>query len=69
VNDTNGDPIANARVWIRATASSSGQVLASGYTNDAGVVIFQLDDGVTYYAWRSADGFNFTNPQPFTVTA
>ena len=55
-----GDPIPDADVW--ATLDSAGTiVLASGRTNQYGVVTFYLDSGPVYI-WRQKSGFNFTNP-------
>jgi hypothetical protein len=55
-----GDPIPDADVW--ATTDSTGSVVvASGRTNQYGVVTFYLDSG-TVYIWRQKSGYNFTNP-------
>ena len=47
-------------VWVTTDAAGTN-VIASGTTNDSGVVIFHLDAG-TRYVWRSRAGYNFTNP-------
>ena len=47
-------------VWV-TTDSAGTNVIASGITNDSGVVTFHLDAG-TRYIWRSRAGYNFTNP-------
>lgn len=53
-------------VWV--TSDSAGTtVIASGTTNDSGVVTFYLDAG-TVYIWRSKSGYNFTNPDEETVS-
>jgi len=55
-----GALLADVSVWV--TSDSAGAtVIASGTTNDSGVVTFYLDAG-TYYFWRSRAGYNFTNP-------
>jgi len=55
-----GAPIDGAEVWV--TSDSAGlYVIASGTTNDAGIVNFYLDAG-TVYVWRKLSGYNFTNP-------
>jgi len=47
-------------VWV-TTDSAGTNIIASGITNDSGVVTFHLDAG-TRYIWRSRAGYNFTNP-------
>ncbi len=55
-----GNPIADADVW--ATTDAAGTtVVASGRTNQLGVITFYLDSGPVYI-WRQKSGFNFTNP-------
>jgi hypothetical protein len=62
-----GDPIPGAQVWI--TSDQAGQqYVATGMTDTAGRIIFMLNPG-TYWVWKSAAGFNFTNPESMTVTA
>jgi hypothetical protein len=54
------NPIANVNVWV--TIDSAGNtIVASGKTNDFGVVIFYLNAG-TYYFWRKKSGWDFINP-------
>jgi len=60
LTDDDGSPIADADVWV-TTDVSGNNVIASGRTNSAGVVVFWLDAG-TYYIWRQKDGWNFSNP-------
>jgi hypothetical protein len=67
INDTASTPVANAQVWLRASADEDAPIVASGFTNDAGRVTFFLDSGVTYYRWASAPPRGFTNPQSFEV--
>ena len=60
-----GDPIADADVW--ATTDSTGTtVVASGRTDQYGVITFYLDSG-PIYIWRQKSGYNFTNPDAETV--
>lgn len=61
-----GLPIPDADVWV--TSDLAGlNVLASGRTNQNGVVTFFLDAG-TVYVWRQKSGWNFTNPDTETVS-
>ncbi len=58
--------IEDARVWV--TSDEAGTtVLASGYTDASGEIIFYLDTG-TVYVWRQKGGYNFTNPDTETVS-
>lgn len=59
------DPIDGAEVWV-TTDSAGANVIASGTTNEYGVVTFYLDAG-TVYVWRKRAGYNFTNPDQETV--
>ena len=55
-----GDPIPDADVW--ATTDSNGSVVvASGRTDQNGIITFYLDSG-TVYIWRQKSGYNFANP-------
>jgi len=58
-------PIADANVWV-TTDVAGANVIASGTTNDSGVVTFYLDAG-TVYVWRQKSGWNFTNPDTEVV--
>jgi hypothetical protein len=60
-----GDPIANANVWVTSDIAGSN-IIASGVTNDSGVVVFTLFAG-TIYVWRNKSGFDFTNPDTEVV--
>lgn len=59
-------PIADVAVWV-TTDSAGATVVANGTTNSSGAVVFYLDAG-TYYFWRQAAGYNFTNPDTETVS-
>ena len=60
-----GDPIADASVWVTSDIAGT-TVIASGQTNQNGVVVFYLDAG-TVYVWRQKTGFDFTNPDTEVV--
>lgn len=59
-------PIADVDVWI-TTDSGGVNIIASGKTNQSGVVTFYLDAG-TVYVWRQKSGYNFTNPDTEVVS-
>lgn len=59
-DSADGTPIDGVEVWV-STDAAGVNVIASGYTNSSGIVIFMLDAG-TYYFWRKRSGYNFTNP-------
>jgi hypothetical protein len=61
-----GLPIADADVWV-STDVAGANVVASGRTNQNGVVTFHLDAG-TVYIWRQKSGFNFVNPDTEVVS-
>lgn len=60
-------PIVDCAVEVRSTNDASADIITRGYTNDAGVVTFMLDSGVTYYAWRTKAGYTFSNPDTIEV--
>ena len=60
------NPIDGVDVWI-STDSAGTNVVARGSTGALGTVAFWLDAG-TYYAWKQLAGYDFTNPQSFTVS-
>lgn len=60
-NSVNGQPIADADVWVTSDAQGLN-VLASGKTDQAGVVTFFLDAAAAVYVWRQKSGWNFSNP-------
>jgi len=61
-----GNPIDGASVWV-TTDSAGTDIIASGTTNDSGVVMFYLD-AATRYFWRSRSGYNFDNPDTEVVS-
>lgn len=61
-------PIPDVHVWI-STDTASNEVIASGYTNDNGIVTFRLNPGIKVYVWKRKAGWNFTNPTSYTVAA
>lgn len=63
--DPGGDPIADADIWVTSDAAGT-TVLASGRTDQYGIITFYLDPG-TVYIWRQKSGYNFTNPDTETV--
>ena len=65
--DGNSDPIADVKVWVTTSNDIDDNIIASGETNDSGVVTFYLDAG-TYYVWKSKAGYTFTNPETKTVS-
>lgn len=60
-----GVPIDGVDVWV-TTDLAGTNVIARGYTNALGLIVFYLDPG-TYYAWKALAGYTFTNPESFTV--
>ena len=62
----NGLPIADADVWV-STDLAGQNIVASGRTDQNGVVTFHLDAG-TVYVWRQKSGVNFANPDTEVVS-
>ena len=60
-DDDTGAPIDGASIWV-TTDSAGANVIASGTTNDSGVVTFYLDAAEARYIWRSRAGYTFSNP-------
>ena len=65
-NSVGGAAIADADIWVTSDIGGTS-VIASGKTNQSGVVTFYLDAG-TVYVWRQKSGFDFTNPDQETVS-
>jgi hypothetical protein len=66
-DQTSGDPVAGARVWL--TSDSAGHtVVAGALTTDAsGHATFLLTAGSTYYLWMTATGQNSIEGTPFVA--
>jgi hypothetical protein len=69
LEDQDGNPIGDARVWI--TSDSDGDTLVDGaYRTDAsGEVTFTLIAGTTYYLWAQKDGQQAVEGQSFVAVA
>lgn len=67
VEDENNDPIDGVEVWITTDSAGSNVIAGTLATDAMGLATFMLDAG-TYYIWRQASGFNFTNPVAITVS-
>lgn len=65
-NSITGLPVADADVWVSSDLAGLN-VIASGRTNQSGVVTFMLDAG-TVYAWAQKSGINFSNPNSQVVS-
>ena len=65
-DDVTGNPIDGASVWV-TTDSAGTDIIASGTTNDSGVVTFYLD-AATRYFWRQRSGYTFSNPDTEVVS-
>lgn len=65
--DTDENPIDNVQVWLSTDAGGSNVIAGTLLTNAQGQVTFMLDAS-TYYVWREKAGYNFTNPQTWTVS-
>jgi len=64
-SSVDASPIADADVWVTSDVQGLN-VLASGKTDQNGVVTFFLDAGPVF-VWRQRTGFNFDNPDSETV--
>jgi hypothetical protein len=65
-SSVDGSPIADCWVGVYTEAGMTNLV-ASGRTDNSGVVTFYLDAG-TYYLKREKSGWNFTNPDTEVVS-
>jgi len=65
LDSVSGEPIADVDVWV-TTDLAGTNVVASGKTDQNGLVTFDLDAGTAYF-WRQKSGVNFTNPNIQTV--
>ena len=65
--DDEENPMDNVQIWI-STDEAGNNVIAGTLITDAnGEVTFMLDEG-TYYVWRERAGYNFINPQTWSVS-
>jgi hypothetical protein len=67
VKDSLGNPMDNVQVWITTDAKGVNVIAGTLLTNSYGQVTFMLDAG-TYYVWREKGGYDFSNPQTWTVS-
>lgn len=58
--------ISDVQVYITTDINGNNIVAGSSPTDSFGQVTFLLDPG-TYFCWRQKTGYNFTNPQQFSV--
>ncbi len=65
--DDGDQPMDNVQVWITTDEAGTNVVAGTLITDASGEVTFMLDAG-TYYVWRERGGYNFTNPQTWTVS-
>jgi hypothetical protein len=65
--DINSNPLESCLVWVATDAQGSNVIAGPTATDETGTATFYLDTA-TLYAFRSLDGYNFSNPQTFTVT-
>jgi hypothetical protein len=67
VHDINGVAMPECAVWLTTDLVGSSLYAGTLYTNSAGQVTFQLTTGNTYYVWRLKGGYNFSNPQTWSI--
>lgn len=65
--DGQGNPMDGVSIWICTDEAGSNVVAGAIYTNTAGEALFHLDAG-TYKVFRQLAGYNFSNPQTWTVS-
>ena len=65
--DDGNNPMDNVQVWITTDEAGSNVIAGILLTDASGEATFMLDAG-TYYVWRERAGYNFTNPQTWTVS-
>jgi len=70
IQESDGDPVVGAGVWITTDAGGSNRVAGTEYTDAFGHVTFYLDPG-SYFVWRQKAGWSppaaSPNPQHLTV--
>lgn len=65
-NAVGGAAIPDVKVWISTDAAGTA-IVASGYTDSSGEVVFYLDAG-TIYVWKEKAGWNFSNPEQESIS-
>ena len=65
--DDGDNPMDNVQIWITTDEAGVNVIAGTLLTDASGEVTFMLDAG-TYYVWRERAGFNFQNPQTWTVS-
>lgn len=60
-------PISDADVWV-TTDEGGHNAVASGRTDEFGVVTFYLDMG-SYYVWAQKAGYDFHNPDAVSISS
>lgn len=65
--DDDENPMDNVQIWITTDEAGINVIAGTLLTNALGQATFMLDPG-TYYVWRERAGYNFTNPQEWTVS-
>lgn len=65
-SSVDASPIPDVYVGV-STDAAGANIVAAGYTDAFGVVVFYLDPG-PYYFWRSKDRWTFVNPDMEVVS-
>ena len=65
--DDDENPMDNVQVWLTTDDAGANVIAGTLLSNSSGEVTFMLDAG-TYYVWREKAGYNFTNPQTWSVS-
>ena len=78
--DTKRNPVQGALVEVttdsptqmpalNARPGEGRNVIGSSFSNEYGIVVFNLRRGEDYYFWTTRDGYNFNNPDTERVPA
>ena len=65
--DDSDNPLDNVQIWISTDEAGTNVIAGTLLTDASGEATFMLDAG-TYYVWRERAGYNFTNPQTWSVS-
>ena len=65
--DDDENPMDNCQIWICTDEAGNNVIAGTLLTNSSGEATFMLDAG-TYYVFREKGGYNFTNPQEWSVS-